>query len=193
MNFERFSALRTPWLSLVVWIFLGSIHLDPAFAAEEQSPPQPEAGSSVLTTAPVAAPATPPTDSEWKKMSERFKATLLQEKAALGHRQKKEAQVMKASHRSQEREWKAREKQARKEFFASNTDGKTRREWMKDRQRRHDELLTGFKQQRETQESEQKALRVKLEQDQKSRQGQFENAREQKVLPPVEIWTSGLL
>ena len=180
MNFERFSALF-----LILFIQNGS----PA-RADESAMALPSAG---LSSSAPASTASSLSETELKQMGFRFKQALKGERVALVHRQRKEAESLKAAHRTQEREWKASEKVARKAFFESEADGKKRREWMQDRQRRFTELKASFKAARAQQEQEHQQILEKLEADHLSRQKRFDESLVRKEVPSESVWSSSIL
>jgi hypothetical protein len=141
---------------------------------------------SLVSTA--AAQPTPLTEEQKKKLSAEFDQALKVELRALNHQMQAEYKALQSSQRIREREWKAREKKERRDFFKSTDSGPDKTSWMADRKKRYEELKKDFRLELERVNQEQVDRRKRAFEDQKQRREKFDLAVKSGVRPEAQLW-----
>jgi hypothetical protein len=121
-------------------------------------------------------------------MEAEFRQALKTEWNALEHQLGAETKAVLASQRTREREWKAREKSARRDFFNSNDSGPEKTRWMADRKKRFEEFRKDLKHELNRVKKDQAARRAQVLADQKLRLEQFTSAIKDGRDPELSLW-----
>jgi hypothetical protein len=180
-----------PIIQAVPFLFLGALlfcSLESEAFALEGGAVSPAAG--VASPAPSALPTSvaPLTELQRKQLELEFSQALRVERSALEHQLGLEWRALKDSQRSREREWKAREKTARREFFQSNARGAEKTKWMENRKKRYQEFKADLLGEKKRIKAEQAVRKKSLDEDQKSRTQQLREALKAGVYPAVSLW-----
>jgi len=148
-----------------------------------------EGTKSEPAAAPSLASSSAPLGETQKKQLElEFKQALQTELAALNHQMSSEWKALKASQRAREREWKSREKTARRDFFKTTTVGAEKTKWMEDRKARYHAFKKDLVEELKRVKTEQLARRAHLLEDQKLRLSRLQESLSQGKSPDAELW-----
>lgn len=159
-------------------------------SSEPAASPSPEvsAGAAVAVSSPAPLQPKPITEAQKKKLASEFDQALKVEIRALNHQMQAEFKAVQSSQRIREREWKAREKRERRDFFKSTDSGPEKTSWMEDRKKRYEELKKDFKLELDRVNQDQTERRKRGFEDQKQRREKFEAALKEGVRPDPQLW-----
>jgi len=137
---------------------------------------------------PMSLDGTRVTPDQVKKLVKEYQKAQIGEMKALEHRQKLEKRELKSAQRARLKEWEAKERVARREYFKSHAQGAERREYIKDYLGRRKGFISGFKQELAERDAAHKARRQSLKQDQEAKTREFKSSIEQGKRPPESLW-----
>ena len=144
--------------------------------------PKPTVSQSPTTLAKKAA------QSRTQALEAEFRQALKTEWSALEHQLNSETKALLASQRTREREWKSREKLARRDFFESTDSGPEKTHWMEDRKKRFEEFKKDLKHELSRVKKDQSTRRAQVLADQKQRLEQFTTALKEGRDPELSLW-----
>ncbi len=173
------------WLGLPDSLNRGSLGLHSEVLAEAslgvQASPSVTAGAEPVVVTTVSG-------AQARQLQSEFTQVLLSESRALDHQMASEMKALVSSQKAREREWKAREKKARREFFEASKSGAEKTHWMDDRRKRFNEFKKDLQGELARVKKEQALRRTASNLDQKTRQQKFTDALKQGQHPESALW-----
>lgn len=170
--------------SLALGLFLFS----PSLPASPVSNPSVVAlPSPTISPEPASAPALV-TKTEAKTLLREFNRALHAESRALDHRQKFELKDLRASQAARKKEWEARERETRRDFFAKNAKGPERRAYIQDFLERRKTLHKMMAEEKRERVRIHDVRRKALREDQTTRSKEFNAYLNRGERPPERLW-----
>lgn len=167
-------------MGFALGLLLSSAWMDSAGASSPSPSPSPSISAS---PEPVKL-----TGAEVKSLLREFNRALHAELRALEHRQKFELKDLVSSQKARKYEWEAREREARRLFFAENEKGPARRAYIQDFLERRKTLHKMMKEEKRERTRTHEVRRKALREDQYVRSKEFQEFLNRGERPPERLW-----